>query len=469
MQQRTLLILGGLVLVLAVFILIFERDLPSTDERSELEAKVLPLERDAIDQLTLEWGEQRTVLVRQRPASGSADPTAAAAAKAEWLVTEPTTARAEASQVDALLNKLLELRHQRLVEELERSAAGLDPPRGRLRVLSGDQETVLEFGPAVPASQALLAAITGRPEIYQISDSLIVDLERPGGDWRDPRILGLQRSEIERLTLEHAGERVSLRRQGERFWLDSPLQDRADRDAVAGLLAAVVGLRAESFLDQLPATLDLGLNNNADLLEVGTTDGKVWRLALGDLAASGHRHGRLLADSPSTGGLTFETAAQLDEFFARSAADWRSPVWSALESYQITAFKLRDSAGVMSFELRDGDWHRGEEALDYSRVSDFLFVVTAARAEHLLDQAQATTARLGQGAAALELELVDRDLEHQTLRLWQPIGDIAAATDGERSTWLMIETATAQQILDAATALRHAEAAAEPTDTSGEQ
>ncbi len=468
MQQRTLLILGSLVLVLAVFILIFERDLPSTDERSELEARVLPLEGDTIDQLTLEWGQQRTLLVRQWPTTDTADPATASPAKSQWLLTEPTTARASASQVETLLTKLLELRHQRLLENLDRGAAGLEVPRGRLRVSSGDQETVLEFGPAVPAAQALLVAITGRPEIYQISDSLIVDLERPSGDWRDPQILGLERSEIDYLTLEHAGERVSLRRQGERFWLDSPLQDRADRDAVAGLLAAVVGLRAESFLDRLPATLELGFDSSADLLEVATTDGQIWRVTLGSLAPSGHRYGRLLAESPSSGGLTFETAAQLDNSFARSAADWRSPVWSALESYQITAFKLHDGAGVMSFELRDGDWHRGEEALDYALVSDLLFLVTAARAERLLDQAQATAAGLGQGTAALEIELVSRDLDQQTLRLWQPIGEAAAAADGERSTWLMIETATAQQILDAASALRHAKAAAEPADSRGE-
>ncbi|MEM7354282.1 MAG: hypothetical protein AAF657_25985, partial [Acidobacteriota bacterium] len=66
MQPKTLLALSLLVAGLGAFIFLYEKDLPSTDERLERAKRVLQLEADEIDSLEIAWDGQTVRLERQK-------------------------------------------------------------------------------------------------------------------------------------------------------------------------------------------------------------------------------------------------------------------------------------------------------------------------------------------------------------------------------------------------------------------
>ena len=67
MKPKTLLVLTVLVAILAAFIFFFEKDLPSTDERAEMEKKVLaPLEGDDVEAVEISWEGQSVRLEKER-------------------------------------------------------------------------------------------------------------------------------------------------------------------------------------------------------------------------------------------------------------------------------------------------------------------------------------------------------------------------------------------------------------------
>ena len=64
MRPRTLLVLAVLVAGLGAFIWFYERNLPSTEERRELQARVLSLEVEEVQAIALEGGGHRVRLER---------------------------------------------------------------------------------------------------------------------------------------------------------------------------------------------------------------------------------------------------------------------------------------------------------------------------------------------------------------------------------------------------------------------
>ena len=44
---------------------------------------------------------------------------------------------------------------------------------------------MLDFGAAVPGGAAAIVAIAGRPGAYVVSDSVLADVRKKPGDWRD--------------------------------------------------------------------------------------------------------------------------------------------------------------------------------------------------------------------------------------------------------------------------------------------
>src|SRR5690349_15734957 len=100
MKPRTLLILLAVVLGLGAFIWFYERKLPSSEERTALEKKVVKVEKDDVTAVTVEASKGRIRLERigtPKPAKKEGDEeTPAPASAAEWKMVEPFNTRADA-------------------------------------------------------------------------------------------------------------------------------------------------------------------------------------------------------------------------------------------------------------------------------------------------------------------------------------------------------------------------------------
>ncbi|MEM7049160.1 MAG: DUF4340 domain-containing protein [Acidobacteriota bacterium] len=470
MKPRNLLILFLLVAGLGAYIYFVERDLPSSEERATRSKQLFAgLESDDLVGVTLESEGQSVRLERQ----GEGD-------DAEWTLTGPAEiapARADASAVDSLVDALGELAWSRRLEDGDRAATGLDAPRARAVLAYADGgEKTLEIGAEVPASTQVLAALAGDDTLYVIPGTVVAQLQRPAGNWRDRQLFRGDRDDIHGLTLTSSeGSEVALSRRGERFWLDRPVQDRADRERLDSLLSDLTLLTVERFIDTPAASAaphEEGGENPRGLEpsrgSVVLTDeagDELLRLAIGaesggSRAASGSDG--LAADGTIShyarlGERTLVIRSSLPSLLGGTADSWQDHHLTGWRSFQIDRATFTDAGGETVLERSDTDWLRNGERLSYTPVSELLAAVTEAQAERVLDSPAPT------GEPRLTIAFAGEDGE-QSLALYGGGGALQASA-GDRTVVLELAESVAQGIFDRLEEVRAAEPVVEEEET----
>lgn len=495
MRPRTLLVLAIVVVALGAFIRFYERDLPSSDERAKQAKKVLDFKKDQVTRVRLvvsgvngvaaSGAAAGTAVVLEKvQAPKPAKPVAAKLQEAlaspgpqalgEWRITQPISAGADAAAVDRLLDSLADLEKSRTLDQVVPADVGLDKPRAVVALTFAGKpgETVLDVGAAVPTGGQTIVAIAGRPQAYVVGDSLMSDVNKKPGDWRDRQMFHGDRDAVERLAWTvGGGPRVVLAKRGDRFWLESPIVDRADRDQVEKLLSDLVGLSADSFVETPPSTPPPPAHAVLEAVVAGQP--APFRVELG--ASHPARPASTPPDQPGAppeaagtltsarvGATAFETRSPLAETLARPPAEWRSPLLSGLEVHQVEAVVVRDAQGALQLTRSGTDWKRGAATISYLPVSDLLFAVTEAKADRLLAPAEAgalTAGAAGAGQPAATFELKGGQAGSETITLYPPL---AGATHGVparvsgRDTVLLLPEPKLKEIRDRIDAVRAA-------------
>ncbi|MEM7351617.1 MAG: DUF4340 domain-containing protein, partial [Acidobacteriota bacterium] len=301
--------------------------------------------------------------------------------------------------------------------------------------------------------------VAGNSDAYQVGTTIFGDLTQEPGDWRDKQLFTASRGEIDRVTLlpgsllPGGGEKVLLARRGDDFWIESPLTDRADDDAVNSLLTEITGLRIETFLDEpLLDTASLGLEPASGVIEVQLAGREApFRFELGQAkeGSDGTFYGR-------ESGQLFELATQLGDSLATPASAWRSKAWTSTQVFKIESARLEDAEGVLEVSREDADWKRGEERIAYSAVSDFLYPLTEVKGEEIIDRQAAIDRGYDLENPELTVALVTEDTSEE-LTLFAAQGDLAAATTEGRDAVLLLPQEKVSEIREKLGALRAAE------------
>jgi hypothetical protein len=465
-----LLILLAVVLGLGAFIWFYERELPSSEERAEREKKVLALEKDEVTAVTISSDGGRVVRLERIAAEkkderdgedekdDEEDGEEAEEPAAEWRMTRPLAARADAFAVDQLLDAVAGLEKTRTLEDV-----GLDKPRVTLSLTTKEGERVLAFGAEVPPGGSLVVGFKGAKEAYVVSDSILTDLQKEPGDWRDKQVFRGDREAVRRISLKSAAaEPVILVKRPAGFWIEKPIADRADRDLVDGLLSDLTGLTAERFVDGSRPLVELGLAPPRDVVEVafeGTTPPA--RVELGDrvtgeAAPEGEMGGEL--SYARLGDTVFEVRTRLAESVRRAAADWRALQLSAFAVHDVESATVKADRTTMQLTRSDTDWKRGDTLISYLPVSDLLFAVTGARATRLLTPQESQAMAAGLAKPLLTFTLRTKDAGDETLTLYPAGKDGVPARASGRDAVLLLPADALREIQEKLKAVREAKA-----------
>jgi hypothetical protein len=464
MRPRTLLVLLIVVLALGSFIWFYERNLPSSEERAELAKKVLALEKDDVEAVTIESAKSGTVRLERVPKAKPAKKDKgeeAAEPAAEWRMTRPLAAKADAFAVDRLLDEVKDLEKTRTLEDVNRKDVGLDKPRATLRLSTKDGEKVLTFGAEVPPGSDLVASLKGETGAYVVSDAILTDLQKEPGDWRDKLMFRGDRDAIDRLTLTSgtAGP-VVLAKRPDGFWIEKPIADRADRDLVDGLLSDLTGLTAEHFLAGSRPLAELGLAPPRETVAVafqGATPPVRVELGApvtGEAAPQGQTSGELTY--ARIGPTTFEVRTRLAESARRAPADWRALQLSAFAVHEIESATARDDQPPVQLTRSGTDWKRGSTLISYLPVSDLLFAVTGAKASRLLTPQETQSMQADLAKPLLTFTLRTQDAGDETLTLYPAVKDGVPARASGRDVVMLLPAETLREIQEKLAGVRKA-------------
>ena len=459
MRGRTLLVLAGLVGVFAIYIVLVENRLPSTDERRASASRVLDLAADEITALHIERDGARLVIERTTRRDD-------ALTSPVWHATEPFAGRADVERAKALVAGLVGLENERTLENTTLAAAGLESPRARIEVRTVEGTIPLLVGPRIPGTDSLLLSANQR--VHQVPSSVLdalgmssrdrggTEVERSAGDWvdewRDRRLFHDRRDAIERIVLTSNTGQTVLTRVAARWrfeaQLDSPIEDRADADAVARLLTTLTDLRAIDFLD------DDGLESDRlprdDVDEDKTVFGTVsvtiagrtepFVIEVGPPRTASHR--------ATVNGYAVVVESPLPALLTTVAEAWRDPRWSRSQVFAIAQARFADDAGVTTLVREDGSWHRDGDMIDFAIVSELLYAVTAIESRDFVSRSEAVIGpRSKSPESLLDITLRDEHGDAERLAIHRLDDRRLAAVSAGRDTVLLLAPDRAEDML----------------------
>jgi hypothetical protein len=458
MKPRTLLVLLVVVLGLGSYIWFYDREQPSSEERAELAKKAIPLKKDEVTAVALQSDAgtvrlEKVSLPAPKKKEKEEGKDELTANPDEWRIVEPLKARADASLVDGLLDALAALDTVRKLDDVNPKEVGLDRPRATVRVKTGDGEKVLKIGAEIPTSGTTIAALEGgkgATAAMVVSDSVLTEIRRKPGDWRDRQMYRGDRDHVQRITLVSGSQQVILAKQGDSFRIESPFKDRADRDKIDDLFAELSGLTAERFLDGGEPV------QSRTMVEVVSDEAPPFRIELGSEvetpAPSPEEAGENPAAAAKTwqarsGGQQFEVRTRLAEAAARPAAEWRALSLSSLETFEVESATVQDAQGTLALTRAEPDWKRGKETISYLPVSDLLFSLVGARADRLLTPDEAVAVGITpNGKPVMTVTLGSKSKGQETLKLYPPVAAGTPATATDRDLILLLPPGTLGEI-----------------------
>lgn len=246
MSNRTVIIVLGAALALLAFIVLFERDTMTTDERESRADRAFPgFRRDFVERLTIAGtaGEQ---LELERVA-GAED------GGEEWRIVKPRALGADGTAVRALLSSLDYLIKERTVREpgaLEDPRYGLAAPRVKASFTIRGQTTAFRIGADTKDEKVYLALDDGAGELHAVDREVLEALDVTLDDLRDKRLVSAALSDARAATLVRGGETIGFAREEGGPWRLARGGTRilAAEEQVGELLRTVADLEAARFV-----------------------------------------------------------------------------------------------------------------------------------------------------------------------------------------------------------------------------
>ena len=221
--------------------------------------KLFAFKRDDVERMRiLRSGEPEVELVREGD---------------EWEMVHPMRARASKTEVDNILNKLTTLKAESFDDEAPQDldAYGLENPVWKIEVvLKPDQTkaTLLIGSMHEGEGKGYLYAKRGeRPTVVSLGLELVGTIAKEPQELREKKVIPFKTWEINKAELDGKGLNVTLaKREGSKWWIEAPIEARADGTRMSAFLGALSRLEGDEFLEKPEGEEELAAYGLADPL-----------------------------------------------------------------------------------------------------------------------------------------------------------------------------------------------------------
>ncbi len=174
-----------------------------------------------------------------------------------WRMVMPIHARASETAVDQILNRLTTLKAESFDDEAPKNLAdyGLDQPVWKVEAfLKPDQtQATLLIGSMHEKGGKgyFYAKRAERPAVVSLGMELIGTLAKQPEDYREKKLLPFKTWKVRKVEVGEQGLNFTLhKRDGQKWWIESPIQARADGTKMTVFLSALNRLEGETFLEK---------------------------------------------------------------------------------------------------------------------------------------------------------------------------------------------------------------------------
>jgi hypothetical protein len=340
------------------------------------------LAADAVDVVSLAGGDETIRLERDAES---------------WRLVEPVAVAADTATVEDLIGAVERLEiDETLAGTGERAAdCGMDPPRRVLRLLDEDGQELARFelGGEVAGGGLVYARAPGRPDVFTVGSGIAGSLEKSAFDFRDRDLLHVERDAVVGLEVSGPEGEYALHKSGDEWRFTRPLETRAGRWSVDGLVGLVAGLRMEEVAaEQAESLAEYGLDPPARRVVVDAGEAGRRILEIGSATEAGRYYARdaasrLVAVIPPA--LVEDLQKGVDELREKRVADISSfdvQGLSAVVGGQERVWTRSTGKGEDGFD--EHTWKRSvpdEAEVERSEIEDALYDLGGLEASAFVD------------------------------------------------------------------------------------
>lgn len=240
MKWKTTIVL--LVITAAVFAYMYfvERKVPDTREAMLQAGKVVNFDRDKIDGILIQNGDDKIDLQRHDQ---------------KWRLDAPIKDQADNSAVENLLLDLESWQKDATIPAKEIEADknkltefGLGKSKLRLKLIGPGAPPEILFGKDAALEGKIYVRFENSKQTFLASQSVKKDIEKKPEDFRDKKLTDLIMPQVVRVVLKTPAGEMELQKKGDHWEIIKPLRARGDDQKIGDLIAQVTTARIEQFV-----------------------------------------------------------------------------------------------------------------------------------------------------------------------------------------------------------------------------
>src|SRR5216110_1439362 len=240
MNWRYTLILAVVALTGVVYFRFFEMKRPSTEEARRQAQNVVNFDRNKIDGIVIQNGDQK-IEIRRR--------------ENKWRLETPIKDQADGALVENLLSDLEAWQKEGTIpakdidaDKSKLTEYGLNNPKLKLKLLGRDKPPEILFGKDAALEGKMYVRFQNSKETFLATQSVKKDIDKKPEEFRDRKLTDVTAAQVRRVTLKTPAGEMELIKKGEHWDILKPLRARADDGKVSDLISQITSARIQQFV-----------------------------------------------------------------------------------------------------------------------------------------------------------------------------------------------------------------------------
>jgi hypothetical protein len=240
MKAKTTLILLAVAVIVFSYIYFYDRKQPNTEEAQRQAQHVVNFNRDKIDGLIIQNGDEKIELRRHDK---------------KWRLEGPIKDQADTSLIDNLLMDIESWQKDTTISAKEVDADknrmnefGLNKPKLRFKLLGEGAPPEILIGKDAALEGKMYVRFENSKETYVAAQPVRKAIDKKPDDFRDKKLTDLSTAQVSRLVVKSAAGEMELEKKGDHWDVVRPLRARGDEQKIGDLIAQITTARIQQFV-----------------------------------------------------------------------------------------------------------------------------------------------------------------------------------------------------------------------------
>src|SRR6476469_2550138 len=240
MKTRTTILLLIVAVAVGAYIKFYESKGPNTEEAKRRAGNVVNFERDNLEGIVIQNGDDRVELKKQDQ---------------KWRIEAPFKDQADRGAVDNLIADLdaWEKFYSIPAADIAKNKAlldeyGLSKGKLKLQLLGKEMPPEITFGNDAALQGKMYVRVGENSDVMIAPQSVRNDIAKKPEDFRDKKLTDLATAQVTRALLKTAAGEMEMEKKADNWEIVKPLRARGDDQKIADLLAQVTTAQIQQFV-----------------------------------------------------------------------------------------------------------------------------------------------------------------------------------------------------------------------------